>query len=89
MAVVGVTTIVAAVEPVFQEKDEPPAALSVVEDPAQTDVVPLMLAVMLVVTVTVCTAVMEQLPLVTRTVYEVVAVGETTMNELVPPVFQE
>lgn len=53
------------------------------------EVLPLTTAVILVVTVTVATAVAEQLPAVTSTVYELVAVGETVMDEVVFPVLHE
>ena len=49
---VGETTREASVAPVFQEKDEPPDAVSVVVPPAQIVVLPLIIAVMLEVTAT-------------------------------------
>ena len=54
--------------PVLHKKEEPPEAVRVVLPPAQRVVLPLMIAVMPVVTVTVATAFAEQMPLVTCTV---------------------
>lgn len=73
---VGVTTIDVVVAPLLQEKEEPPETLSVVLSPMQIFVLPLMLAVIPEVTVTVATALAVQIPFVTVTVYEVVVVGE-------------
>ena len=57
--------------------------------PRHIEVFPFTIAVMLVVTVTVAMAVAVQLPAVTRTVYEVVTVGETVIEEVVFPVLHE
>lgn len=79
----------AEVAPVLHENVVPPDAVSVELLPKQIEVFPFTTAVMLVVTVTVATAVAVQLPAVTRTVYEVVVVGETVIEDVVFPVFQE
>ena len=50
--------------PLLQEKLDPPMALSVVELPAQMEVFPVMEVVMLLFTVMVAVAVVEQLPAV-------------------------
>lgn len=86
---VGNTVIVVEVCPVLQENEVPPEAVSVAELPWQIDVLPLALAVMPVVTVTVAIAVAEQVPAVTNTVYDAVDEGETVMEEALPPVLHE
>jgi hypothetical protein len=85
---VGVIIIEAEVAPVLQENVVPPDAVNVMLFPGQTEVFPPMFAVMLADTVTVATAAAVQFPVVTHTVYEVVAVGETVMEEVFAPVFQ-
>ena len=61
-------TKAAEVAPVLQEKTDPPLAVRVVELPAQSEVFPVMAAVMLLFTEIVAVAVAEQLPAVTNTV---------------------
>lgn len=67
---VGVTTMEAVVSPVFQLNAEPPMTVSVVLLPAQIEVdgLAVIMAVIELVTVTVATALAEQMPLVTWTV---------------------
>jgi hypothetical protein len=66
--VLGLITMDDVVAPVLHENPVPPEALSVAFCPEQIVVFPETLAVMLVVTVTVATAVAVQLPAVTNTV---------------------
>ena len=90
VAVVGETTIGLVVVPVFHEYVPPPVAVSVAFCPVQIVV----LAVLIFAlgegfTVTTMAAVSEQLPAETITEYVVPVVGETVMDEVVAPVFQE
>ena len=86
---VGLTTIVAEVDPVVQEKLLPPEAVSVALFPPHTTVFPEMEAVMLDATVTVMLAVSAQDPEEAITEYVVVEVGETVMDEVLAPVVHE
>lgn len=81
--------IEAEVAPVLHEYVVPPDAVSVVDCPAQREVFPEMEEVGNGFTVMVIEVSSEQEPPETITVYVVVAVGETKMDEVVAPVFQE
>ena len=63
--------------------------MSAVELPEQSVEVPVMAATGSAFTVTFATAVLEQDPLETVTVYEVLAVGETEIPAVAAPVFHE
>lgn len=88
--VVGETIIGLVVAPVLHEYVPPPVAVSVAFCPEQIEVLAvLMFALGDGFTVTEVVATSEQLPADTTTVYEVPVVGETVIEDVVAPVFQE
>jgi hypothetical protein len=80
--VVGETTMVEFVEPVFHEYVVPPLAVSVVKSPTQMVVLPEMLAVTVEVTVTTTVSVAWPQDVVAVTTYVVVEAGEATGLEI-------
>ena len=70
MPVAGVRMMEAVLCPLLHKKEEPPVTVRVVVLPKQRDVLglALMTAVIVLLTVTVATALAEQIPLVTSTV---------------------
>ena len=89
VVVVGLTVMLVIVAPLLHKYDVPPVAVSVVLDPVQISVSPLILGVGREFTVTVTLVdPWQPLPSVTVTLYVVVAVGLTVMLVLVAPLLQ-